>query len=725
MKKLFRKLASAVVAATMAATTVAAVPASAASSMDTWNTIESQFTGEADDYGIVWYKYSGDSAGATYSLTDDVMTVTTTVDTSASDYTTNSVCYGISAVIKNIQPNTEYTISFKEKAEVTNDLGTHGIYLNTDTLQMNTTTTSPSNNDKTATTRNNTTIGTMHKQSGSYSDADWEEYSYTWTSGEGLSDGYDTLSAKLTFIIRNVSGTFSIKDLTITGKAATTFTAGVWDTLEDTFTGSADDYGIVWYKYSGDSKGAAYSLTDDVMTVTTTVDTSASDYNTNDVCYGISAVIKNIQPNTEYTISFKEKADVTNDLNSHGIYLNTDTLQTTTDATAPSEKVATTRNNTTIGTMHKQSGSYTDSDWEEYSYTWTSGSGLDDGYDTLSAKFTFIIRNASGTFSIRDLTITSVDTSGGETTTGVWNTLESQFTGEANDYGIVWYKYSGDSKGAAYSLTDDVMTVTTTVDTSASDYTSDSVCYGISAVIKNIQPDTEYTISFKEKASVANDLGTHGIYLNTDTLQMNTTTTSPSNNDKTATTRNNTTIGTMHKQSGSYSDADWEEYSYTWTSGEGLSDGYDTLVAKLTFIIRNASGTFSIKDLTITEATAEVTPTITATYSDTVDSITTPSGLTWVKGTAVENLPTTLTNVTTYYITITDYDESYGTPTLVFESADVEDIAATADNVTILKNLGSDGSAYFIYQVCGTTEIAETVKLGDDITATPTPVSES
>ena len=183
--------------------------------------------------------------------------------------------------------------------------------------------------------------------------------------------------------------------------------ANVWDTFEEEFSGEAEDYGIVWYKYSNDSKGASHNFADNIMTITSDADADI-DADPNNVLYGVSAVIKNIKPNTEYTITFKEKSDITK-RNSHGFYLNGDTLTMKSDTTVPSEpnnvKVATeVRNNRTIGDIHTEAVS--DQDWEEKSFTWTSGSGLAEGMDTYSVKFTFVLRGSTGTVQIKDLAIT-------------------------------------------------------------------------------------------------------------------------------------------------------------------------------------------------------------------------------------------------------------------------------------------------------------------------------
>lgn len=172
----------------------------------------------------------------------------------------------------------------------------------------------------------------------------------------------------------------------------------VWNTFEKEFTGASPDYGIVWYKYSGDSKDGSYSIGDNnEMTIATA---------TTDACYGVSAVIKNIQLNTKYTIKFKEKANIS-EYKDNGFYMNTDTLTMTADNKNPNTiDVAEKRNNENKKYIMHQA-TVSDSDWEEFEYSWVSGSGFkNSGHDTYSAKFTFILRGAIGTVQVKDLEIT-------------------------------------------------------------------------------------------------------------------------------------------------------------------------------------------------------------------------------------------------------------------------------------------------------------------------------
>ena len=76
---------------------------------ESWDVVADQFTGTLPDYNIVWYKYSGDSAGGSYDYNDGVLTIRSNegLDLDSDSNPSNVVCYGVSAVIKNIKPNTE------------------------------------------------------------------------------------------------------------------------------------------------------------------------------------------------------------------------------------------------------------------------------------------------------------------------------------------------------------------------------------------------------------------------------------------------------------------------------------------------------------------------------------------------------------------------------------------------------------------------------------------
>ena len=67
-----------------------------------------------------------------------------------------------------------------------------------------------------------------------------------------------------------------------------------------------------------------------------------------DVCYGVSAVMKNIKPNTKYYITFKEKRRLYRGHDpAHGLYLKPDTASTVSDVTDAAQvtHAALTRNN--------------------------------------------------------------------------------------------------------------------------------------------------------------------------------------------------------------------------------------------------------------------------------------------------------------------------------------------------------------------------------------------
>ena len=220
-------------------------------------------------------------------------------------------------------------------------------------------------------------------------------------------------------------------------------------------------------------------------------------------------------------------------------------------------------------------------------------------------------------------TIEPQPTASAEPEIQTWETVADEFTGELPDYNVVWYKYSGDSDGGSHAYEDGVMTITSESGAAASE-----VCYGISAIIKNIKPNTEYTIRFEENSNISERVS-HGFYLNGDTLTMEADTTVPSdaNIEVASDVRNNIKIGDIHTQA--VSDSGWEEKSFTWTSGSGLPAGMDTYAAKFTFILRGSVGTVQIRNLKISGEAAvtepEVTPTPTASAEPTPTATTTPT----------------------------------------------------------------------------------------------------
>lgn len=117
--------------------------------------------------------------------------------------------------------------------------------------------------------------------------------------------------------------------------------------------------------------------------------------------------MKNIKPNTKYYITFKEKTELTEVTNpAHGLYLKPDTASAVSDVTDAAQvtHAALTRNNGNIG-IHQEACA--DTDWEERTIEWTSGSGIDTdkfpGDDVLAAKLEFTFRSALGTVQIKDL----------------------------------------------------------------------------------------------------------------------------------------------------------------------------------------------------------------------------------------------------------------------------------------------------------------------------------
>lgn len=181
--------------------------------------------------------------------------------------------------------------------------------------------------------------------------------------------------------------------------AETDVTRRVWSENTTSFTGLPGDYNIVWYKYTNkENIGGSWDFEDGVVTIT-------GDAAVENQCYGVSALIKNISPNTKYTVTYKEKtnfSEVTNP--SNGLYPTTDTLVCTASETDPTNtNIAEVRKDARLESVHNSA--VEDGDWEERSFTWVSGYGIGEGYDTLMAKFTFIVRNATGYVQIKDMKV--------------------------------------------------------------------------------------------------------------------------------------------------------------------------------------------------------------------------------------------------------------------------------------------------------------------------------
>lgn len=171
-----------------------------------WNHIEDSLNGIENDNSIVLYKFSNDSDGGVHTYDGDVLTI-------SDDGSGENTCYAVTAVINNIEPNTVYEISFKEKTEITSLSNTsHGFYLNADTRLSSVGSTDISKMD-TAENRNSGTFARVHHAE--VSDQDWEEQRFTWKSGNGLKDGYDTYAAFFHFTMRSMTGSISIKDIVI------------------------------------------------------------------------------------------------------------------------------------------------------------------------------------------------------------------------------------------------------------------------------------------------------------------------------------------------------------------------------------------------------------------------------------------------------------------------------------------------------------------------------
>lgn len=169
------------------------------------------------------------------------------------------------------------------------------------------------------------------------------------------------------------------------------------------FTGEAADYSIAWKitNNPNDRKGASHSVDEQNNIITISSNDGAEP---GDVLYGVSAAIKNIQPNTRYTLTFKEKTNMTAYEN-NGVYINAITVATTANSTDPdSTKDTETLNSGKLSDLHKALTD--DQEWCSRSIEYVSGSGLPSGYDTFEAKFTFMLRGCTGSVQIKDLEIT-------------------------------------------------------------------------------------------------------------------------------------------------------------------------------------------------------------------------------------------------------------------------------------------------------------------------------
>lgn len=171
-----------------------------------------------------------------------------------------------------------------------------------------------------------------------------------------------------------------------------------WNHIEDGLNGSENDNAVVLYKFSNDSDGGMHSYDGEVLTI-------SDDGSGVNACYAVTAVINNIEPNTVYEISFKEKTEIKSISNpNHGFYLNADTrLGVSGSADISKMTTAENRKSGTFAKVHQSEVS--DGDWEKQSFTWTSGSGLKDGYDTYAAFFHFTMRSMTGSISIKDIVI--------------------------------------------------------------------------------------------------------------------------------------------------------------------------------------------------------------------------------------------------------------------------------------------------------------------------------
>lgn len=178
----------------------------------------------------------------------------------------------------------------------------------------------------------------------------------------------------------------------------------VWNTYrENTFTGQVPDYSIAWKitNNTNDRKGASHIVDTENSIMTITSNEGAAP---GDVLYGVTAAIKNIQPNTKYTLTFKEKTNMT-DYKDNGVYINAITVATNSTSTDPdATKDTEILNSGKLKDLHKELTD--DQDWCVRTVEYISGSGLPSGYDSLEAKFTFMLRGCTGVLQIKDLEIT-------------------------------------------------------------------------------------------------------------------------------------------------------------------------------------------------------------------------------------------------------------------------------------------------------------------------------
>ena len=262
-----------------------------------------------------------------------------------------------------------------------------------------------------------------------------------------------------------------------------------------------------------------------------------------------------------------------------------------------------------------------------------------------------------------DVTPSPSATAPTEETEDVWENVAAEFTGEADDYSIVWYLTNDDNNGTwKYDPETGVMSIS-----SAEGAAADTVLYGVAAAIKNIKPNTEYTITFEENSNITEPEDTrHGFYVGVDTRVADVTLTMPTESMAVASDRNNNSTYYNIHNTAQTDDADtWETKSFTWESGsDDALTAEQTLVGKFSFVLRNTTGTVQVRNLKITEtpettetpspsATAgtEVSPSPSATSGTEVSpSPTSPSGVVidpdTGKVSVTEDMLTSYTNTT-------------------------------------------------------------------------------
>lgn len=301
MKVNLKRLVSLIAAAALTVSSFSALTVSAENEPAAWTEYASAFTGDSSADEIVWHK-RGDNKKGQWNLINNVLTIT---DDGTATNTSNNTVYGVAAVMKNIKPDTDYTITFEEKANITllpKDDGTelattnNGLYVGVDTLSTTAAETSAGKVTAAVTNRNNNSKKFVaHNKA--CNDADWETKSFTWTSGNTIkTEGHDTYAATVTFMFRDVVGSWKIRNLRI---AETTSESSAHYLTYDTEKNPYGEFSVV--KVADDNSEAP-------VTAATTAMMAGDKFKVN------------VTPNTGYTGTVKVKSSAGNIQPSDGIY---------------------------------------------------------------------------------------------------------------------------------------------------------------------------------------------------------------------------------------------------------------------------------------------------------------------------------------------------------------------------------------------------------------------